>query len=296
MRALTAYQFALIAVLLWSTVATAFKLSLVYLTPFQLLFYAAFVALTALSGMVVYQKKTKQTLCFLMSHWKTACVLGLLNPLAYYLFLFEGYKILPAQDAQVINYTWALTFTYLAAVFLNKKLTKVDFFAGLVCYFGVFVIATKGAITTFEFANYTGVVLILLSTLVWALYWVILARQNTDAIINLFASFATGTFFVAIYALVTNQDIAIHTPQAFIGVVYVGLFEMAVTFTIWLRAIQLASNVSKISNLIFLSPFVSLLLIYLFVGEDIHPSTIIALIMIVLVLLFQQKYSQSNTQ
>ncbi|HCO12391.1 MAG TPA: EamA family transporter, partial [Desulfonauticus sp.] len=36
-----AYFFGLLTVFIWSTVASAFKLSLRYLTPLQLLFYAS---------------------------------------------------------------------------------------------------------------------------------------------------------------------------------------------------------------------------------------------------------------
>lgn len=52
-----AYKFALIAVCLWSTVATAFKISLTYLSPLELLFYSSCSSLFILGAMIIYQKK-----------------------------------------------------------------------------------------------------------------------------------------------------------------------------------------------------------------------------------------------
>lgn len=48
-----AYAFGLVTVLLWSTVATAFKLSLRHLSPSLLLLYASSVSLAVLGGLVV---------------------------------------------------------------------------------------------------------------------------------------------------------------------------------------------------------------------------------------------------
>jgi len=44
---------------------------------------------------------------------------------------------------------------------------------------------------------------------------------------------------------------------------------------------KLTDNTARISNLIFLSPFLSLIFIHFLLGEDILPSTFIGLILIV---------------
>ena len=60
-RQTQAYAFALTAVLFWSTVATAFKLSLRHLDPAQLLFYANIVSIITLFLVLLAQKKLHQT-------------------------------------------------------------------------------------------------------------------------------------------------------------------------------------------------------------------------------------------
>ncbi len=61
--------------------------------------------------------------------------------------------------------------------------------------------------------------------------------------------------------------------QGIAGAIYVGLFEMGITFVLWLTALKKATHIARISNLIFISPFLSLLLISFILGEPIAPST-----------------------
>ena len=76
--------------------------------------------------------------------WLHSLVLGALNPFLYYLVLFEAYALLPAQEAQALNYTWALTMALLAVPLLGHSLRAGELLAALVCYGGVLVIATRG--------------------------------------------------------------------------------------------------------------------------------------------------------
>jgi drug/metabolite transporter (DMT)-like permease len=50
-----------------------------------------------------------------------------------------------------------------------------------------------------------------------------------------------------------------------------------------------AVNTSKVSNLIFISPFLSLVFIYFILGEIILPSTYVGLVLIVAGLWIQQR-------
>ena len=78
---------------------------------------------------------------------------------------------------------------------------------------------------------------------------------------------------------------------------YVGLFEMGITFLFWLKAMQKTNSTAKIANLIFISPFISLIFIHFIVGEEIYLSTILGLSIIILGLIFQQlKSSKTNLE
>ena len=70
---------------------------------------------------------------------------------------------------------------------------------------------------------------------------------------------------------------------------------MGITFVLWLGALKSTNNTARISNLIFASPFISLILLATIIGEEIHPSTLIGLVMIIIGLVVQQlKFSRKQ--
>ncbi len=62
--------------------------------------------------------------------------------------------------------------TYLSIPLLGHKPKITDLIAGFICYFGVLIIATKGAPFSLEFTNTYGIILALLTTIIWSLYWI----------------------------------------------------------------------------------------------------------------------------
>jgi len=287
----SAYKYAFIAVFLWSTVATAFKFSLIYLSVAELLLIASLTSFFVLLIIILVQKKLNLVFLHIKQNFALVLLLGAINPVLYYLVLFQAYDLLPAQEAQSINYTWALMLSLLSVPLLNQKLKLTDIIAGLVCYFGVLVISTKGAPFSLNFSNTEGVLLALLSTVLWALYWIFNTKLKVDSTVGIFSNFLFATPIIILY-YIFSQPISLPEISGILGAMYVGLFEMGVTFLFWLKAMQNATNTSKIANLIFISPFLSLIYIYFILHEPIYISTIYGLILIILGLFIQQKRSK----
>ena len=99
---------ALGCVLMWSTVASAFKLTLSLISPLQMLWLAVATSCGILLLAATAQKKLTLARTYLREHFGYFLLLALLNPTAYYLILFAAYDMLPAQQAQALNYTWAI--------------------------------------------------------------------------------------------------------------------------------------------------------------------------------------------
>ncbi|RBI67000.1 EamA family transporter [Vreelandella sulfidaeris] len=273
------------AVALWSTVATAFKVALAWMSPLELMWLAALVSWVLMGGLVVKQGNIATAL---RTGWKTAAWAGLMNPVAYYLVLFAAYDRLPGQEAMALNYTWALAMAFLAVPLLGQRLTRMDVMAGLVAYAGVWVIATRGSVFDVSFADPFGVVMALASTLLWALYWLLNARDPRPPLVGQWQNFSVGLPVLTVLLLL-GPGVQWHGWPAFGAGIYVGLFEMGVAFILWQLAVHKVSRTAKVSNLIFLSPPVSLMLLFLVVGEPILPSTLIGLVLILLGLGLQQR-------
>ena len=252
--------------------------------------YASIFSTLILFIVIVYQKKINDVKVYILNNYKKVFLLGLVNPFLYYLVLFKAYDLLPAQEAQAINYTWALMLAFLSVIFLKQKLTIKDIFAGIICYFGVLIISTKGEPFSLNFSNIDGVLLALLSTVLWSMYWIINTKQKADPIVGLFSNFLVSLPIIIIYFLIT-QPLVMPDIKGILAASYVGFFEMGITFLFWLKAMQSASSTAKIANLIFISPFISLIFIYFIVGEQIYISTLIGLTVIILGLILQQSKS-----
>jgi len=282
-----AYIYGLSTVLLWSTVATAFKLSLRYLDYIQLLLYSTIVSILVLSCILALRGKTRLLFSYSRKQYLQSLVLGFLNPFLYYMVLFKAYDLLPAQEAQPLNYTWAITLALLSIPLLKQRIGIKDIFSVFVSYSGVMVISTHGNIFSFRFSNPLGVALALGSTVIWALYWIYNTKDDRDPVAGLLLNFMFALPWVLTCCLLFS-NVRVSIPFGLVGAAYVGVFEMGITFVLWLSALKLSENTAKVGNLIFLSPFLSLVFIHFLVGEDILPSTFIGLVLIVMGLFIQQ--------
>lgn len=284
-----ALAFGLAAVLLWSTVATAFKITLDQFTPKQMVAVASLVSAISLVIVCVIQGKLKDVIPTFLSNPWYYLLLGLINPFSYYLILFKAYELLPASQAQPLNYSWAITLTLMAAIFLGQKIRPQDWAACALGYAGVLVIATKGDVLGLSFDSPAGVGLALLSTVLWAGYWILNTKNRADPVVAVLLGFLVALPFAFAIALQEGESFAANA-SGWLAVIYVGLFEMGITFVLWISALKSTQNTARISNLIFISPFISLLLLAYIIGEKIHISTLAGLALIVLGLMTQQLY------
>ena len=270
-----ALAYGLGSVLLWSTVATGFKLGLEELAPVQLLFAGCVVALVFF-GVVRCFAPARLTPA---QRWQ-ALGLGLVNPLAYYLLLFEAYDRLPAQIAQPLNYTWAIALAVLAIPILGQRPTRRGWLGVLLGYAGVVVLLTQGQPTGLGRFDGVGVLLALASTLLWALYWLATVRLRIPPAPLMLYGFGLATPIVGVLCHATAGLPPWALPTLGYGA-WVGLVEIGVAFLLWQRALALTARAARIGQLIFLSPFLSLLLVATVLGEAVHPSAVLALAMIV---------------
>ena len=267
-------------VLLWATVASAFKLSLRYVEAPHMLLYATVVSTVVLLVVAVWQGKLGQALACSRRQYVRSAAVGFLSPFLYYLVLFEAYDRLPAQEAQPLNYTWPVVVVILSAPLLKQPIGRVSLAAIGVSFVGVLVIATRGDLLSFRFSDPIGTALAVGSAFIWAAFWLTNVRDDRDAVVKLLLNFVFGLIFVSIAVLALAGPPPLDV-RGIAGSAYAGVFEMGVTFVLWMRALSLSRTTAQVSNLIYLSPFLSLILINVFVGETILPSTVIGLLFIV---------------
>lgn len=282
-----AYAYALLTVLFWSTVASAFKITLRHLEYHHLLLYAAAVSMATLFFICLAQGKIPLVLQSTKGEIFRSALLGLLNPFLYYLILFKAYSLLPAQEAQPLNFTWPIMLVLLSTVVLRQRIGLRSMAAILVSFLGVFVISTRGDLLGFRFSDPLGAFLALSSSLLWATFWIANMKDRRDEVVKLLLNFCFGFLYTLVVVLLISPP-GRPSWQGIAGAAYVGLFEMGITFVLWLKALSLSRTTAEVSHLVYFSPFLSLIVIHVVVGEEIRAATWIGLSLIVGGVLIQE--------
>ena len=126
------------------------------------------------------------------------------------------------------------------------------------------------------------------SSVIWALFWIYNLKDQTDGIVKLFLNFAFGSFFIFLAMLLTSGA-RMPGLNGLLGAVYIGLFEMGITFLLWLKALKLSKTTAHVTGLIYLVPFLSIVVIHFAVGEEIFFSTLIGLLFIIAGIILQKR-------
>lgn len=287
--------YACLAVLSWSTVATAFKIALSYLSHFEMLWVACLTSWIIFAILLTFQRKW--TLVFQLSgkQWGYFAAMGLLNPVAYYLVLFTAYELLPAQVAQPINYAWPIVLLVLLAVFAGQPIPPKKYIGMFVSLAGVALISFGSGSAGDMHVSVEGLLLAALSALLWATYWMInnKNKNQVDGSVALFVTFLFGSIYLSVGALVTGVEI--HSVPGILSGMYVGGFEMGIPFIFFGLAMRKTTNPALVNQLCYLSPFLSLFFISVVLGEKIVLPTYIGLCLIVLGIVFNQYFVKEKS-
>jgi len=282
-----ALRYALITVLFWSTVATAFKIGLEEFDPAQLIYLATITTLVVVFLIILFTRKLSLFRSLTLKQIALHALLGLFNPFAYYLLIFKAYNILPAQVTQPINMVWPIVLAILSVPLLKHKIGWKSIVALLISFLGVVFISSQGSVANLSNIKSIGVILCVASAFVWSTYWIFNIKSTVDKLVGLFLNFLFGLVYLTIFIrLFSTFNFPI--SGSFAAGIYIGIFETGISFVLWMKAMSLTSNNARIANLIYLAPFLSLVFIHFIIGEKIFPTTLLGLFFIISGILLQQ--------
>lgn len=280
---------AALAVMSWATVATAFKIALRHLTVFDMLLVATVTAAGVYAVVMTLEGKWKSLRGMQRHIVAGAMGLGVLNPVVYYIVLFQAYDMLPAQVAQPVNYAWPIVLLVLLSVFNHEPIPGRKYIGMAMSVGGVVCISLGGGGVAGA-VSVGGILMGLLSAVLWAAYWMLndRLRGEIDTTVSLFLGFVTGSVVLLLAGIVVG--IHVHSTAGLLSGIYIGCFEMGIPFLAFGMALRLTGNPALINQMCYLSPFLSLFLIALALGEKIVPATYAGLVLIVAGLFYNQYF------
>lgn len=288
-RSQQAYIYAALSVVLWGTIPTAFKIALSELSIVTMLGITTIVSTAVLFVIMLLTGKLSLLKETTRHDLIWSALFGFINPVGYYLILLTAYSRLPGQVAQPINMIWPIILVFFSIPLLGQRIPARSFLALAISLAGVYIISSQGAPLSPGRSDTAGVMLALISGVLWALYFVLNVRDRRDESVKLFTSFLFGSAYMLILMAASGSFTQTVSFKGAAASVYCGFFEMGITFWLWLKALQLSETTDKVSNLVYFAPFISLILLHFIIDEPVYYTTPVGLLLITGSVVFQNR-------
>lgn len=275
-----------IPIILWGSTPAVGKILVGSMSGMNIFFYASLIASFCLMLIVLLRRQTKQLLeTFSANNFIIYPINGLLIFL-YYFFLYKALFYLTAQDAFIINYLWPIMAVFATALLLKEKFTKYDFFGLIISFVGVYIIATKGQVLSFEPSNIKGILFALADAVAYGIFTAVGKKSKADKFISTLHYYFFGCIIAFIILLFSKTLLISLGSEQLKYLIWLGVFPYAMAISSWFIALE-NFKTAKVANLIYLTPFVSLIYIRVLVGETISVVSIAGLLFIVTGIFFQ---------
>lgn len=286
------YFLAFLAAMLWGTTAAVGKIMLEDLNNIQILLCTAPIAAIFLLGLTFIQGKAPKLKSYGKRDFLRFAYMGFLGVFLYYVFLFAGLQNAPAQQAFIVNYTWPIWVVIFARIFLGEALTLRKILAILLGFVGVYVVATEGDISSFSFQYLKGDLFAIAGAITYGVFSVLSKKHDDDRLTATMLYYSFAFMFTALLVPFVTYVPAITAAQI-PGLLWLGAITSGLAFVFWLSALK-HGDTAKMSNIIFLTPFLSLVYIYFLTGETIKVSSVIGCGLIVAGILIQSKKTKQD--
>lgn len=286
-----AYFLAGISILFWSSLATVSKLLLGTMSSYQVLCVSALFAGVTLLIVALCNGKLARIKQYRAKDFLIMVLIGLPGTFLYYIFLYAGTDRMPASQAFIINYLWPIMSIVFSCLLLKEKMTLRKTIAIAMSFAGILTVAGKD-LTQFDPNALFGILLCVCAAVSYGAFTALNKKYDYDTHISMMVSFFAAFVLSFLANLLLGMDMHITALQT-AGLAWNGIFVMALATTTWALALNLGDT-AKISNLAYITPFLSLIWTSLFLKEPIDPWSVAGLLVIVLGIFIQLKDNKGN--
>jgi drug/metabolite transporter (DMT)-like permease len=238
------------------------------------LFYRFFFSALMVGGYLLYSRESFKI------NKKEALILAILG-ICYALsseFLFLGYDFLTPGIASTVLFIYPIIVALIMLFFYKEKLTKLSGASLLLAFAGVIVLCLKGNGLEINFA---GLGIVMLSSLFYALYMVIVNKSNIKVSgfkLTFYSMFFTSMFFMT-KALMANESFAIPSTEVFINFLIFAFLTTVISSLCLVFAIKYIGS-TPVAILGALEPVVAVLISVLMFHEKFTSNLLIGITLI----------------
>lgn len=287
------YFYAGVSIFCWSTVAATCKILLQDLNNMQLLWMNSLIAFLFLFIVNLLAGNFKKYKSYTLKDYLIMAAIGLPGTFFYYIFFYAGTDIMPASQAFIINYLWPIMSVIFACIILKEKFTLKKLIAILISFFGV-IIVIGGALKEFNSQILLGGSLCALGAVSYGMFTSLNTKMNYNKTMSQMVSYI-ATFILSTVINLINGDIFMASFNQMAGFLWNGIFTVAIANTFWVIALE-TGKTEKVSNLAYITPFLSLVWTAVFLNEKIEINSLIGLVVIIAGILIQLKDKKENVK
>ena len=278
-RERVSYIYLVLCILIRAMLPVVSKKMLVELDNIQILFYSTILSSFTMALILLFEKKTAAFKKYSINDYFTMCFLGIFGAYLFYILLYQAFALTSAQEGFILNFTWPIMIILLSFLILKEKITLRKTIAILISFFGVVVIVTKGMVFSIRFTNLIGDLFALGAAASFAIFSVLGKRCMFDKTISMFI-FSLLSLVLTTITLFIFSTFKIPTMNVLPWLIYNGVFINGLSFFFWLKSIEYG-DINLLSNIAYVTPFVSLIYILIFLKEEILFSSVAGLIIII---------------
>lgn len=279
------YIYAFFAILCWSTIATISKLLLGSLDSMQITFLSSCFAFLYLLAANIFKGNMKLWKNYKAVDYLKMSGIGILGIFIYHLLLYMGIDRMDASQAFIINYLWPIMSVIAACIILKERMTLRKAVAILLSFAGVIIVTANGNLLTIGKDTLTGALCCVIAAISYGLFSALNKKEDYDKYFSMMVFYFAATAVGLVYIVITKSRFTLDLMQT-VGLAWMGIFTNAIAFTFWAIALKIGDT-AKISNLAYITPFLSLVWTTLVLKEPFNINSLLGLGVIVLGIFIQ---------
>ncbi len=275
MRYKKAYIYTFLAVLLWSFIPVISSLGGKSLGVEAFLLFSNLLSTIAVAPFVKFDKFN-----FNLRYIFFSFILSLLGIFGYYLLLYYAYFL--SNDAVtilIIQYLWPIFIALFSIFLLKEKINTKKTLALLFGFVSAFLVISKGS---FHFSfDFISISLAFIASISFALYSVLskkIASKNPAN--DIFIYFLIATLLSLSIFLYRGKSLHVSNFDILYLLIN-GIFINGISYLFWIWALK-DGEASKLSVFTLATPLLSILWIYIFLGEEMRWIYLVSLILTIL--------------
>lgn len=273
------YIYAGLTVLIWSTLATVVKLVLKDIPNFQALAISSAFAFVFLLILNIINGSIKEMKHYRIKDCLTMAGLGFLGLFMYSALYYYGIAGLGSQEACILNYLWPMMIVIFACIILKERITVKKIIAMLMSFAGI-VVLTLGSGGVSSGNRLFGIIACVTAAVCYGLFSVLNKKHSLNQNVTMMWIWFTTALCSLVLSLIFENWQPIAGVQ-WLGIAWLGIVVNAVAYLLWAIALKGASDSAKIANLAYLVPFISIIISWLVLKEQITINAVFALVLII---------------